>query len=292
MGKVRQSLLGMLPPLVRRRLRLARILHRLREQRRPVEARPHGLPGELIISLTSHTPRFDQLHLTLKSLLNQTVSCDRLILWIGRGDMGNLPRSILNLGDPRFEVRAVDDLRSYNKLVHALEAFPEAYIVTADDDLFYPPEWLAPLVDDWEPGLITCRRAHRILGFDEGEVTSYRIWPKEVEDAQARIPSKDILPTGVGGVLYPPHSLHMEVTDSATFMALAPRADDLWFYMMARKAGTLHKKVGGHFEQMPWPGSQEIALINHNMEGNDGQWRKLLAHLGHPAFLGKADNPA
>ena len=48
--------------------------------------------------------------------------------------------------------------------------------------------------------------------------------------------------SGVGGVLYPPHSLHPEVSNEKVFMDICPHADDLWFYAMAVMAGT--KVVG------------------------------------------------
>ena len=51
----------------------------------------HRLPSELIVSLTSYPPRFKTLHLTIKSLLDQTVRPDRIILWIGRGAMDLIP---------------------------------------------------------------------------------------------------------------------------------------------------------------------------------------------------------
>ena len=36
--------------------------------------------------------------------------------------------------------------------------------------------------------------------------------------------------TGVGGVLYPPHSLKQDMMDVELFTALAPTTDDIWFW--------------------------------------------------------------
>jgi hypothetical protein len=36
--------------------------------------------------------------------------------------------------------------------------------------------------------------------------------------------------TGVGGVLYPPHSLKKEMMDVELFTELAPTTDDIWFW--------------------------------------------------------------
>jgi hypothetical protein len=38
------------------------------------------------------------------------------------------------------------------------------------------------------------------------------------------------LQTGVGGVLYPPHSLQKEMLDVELFSKMAPSTDDIWFW--------------------------------------------------------------
>ncbi|HPD61418.1 MAG TPA: hypothetical protein PKV48_06650, partial [Thermodesulfobacteriota bacterium] len=52
-----------------------------------------------------------------------------------------------------------------------------------------------------------------------------------------------LFPTGVGGVLYPPHSLSEEVIDEKAFMQLAPYHDDVWLKAMSLLKGTQCKKV-------------------------------------------------
>ena len=39
--------------------------------------------------------------------------------------------------------------------------------------------------------------------------------------------------TGVGGVLYPPHSLKAEMLDINLFTKIAPTTDDIWFWAAA-----------------------------------------------------------
>jgi hypothetical protein len=97
-----------------------------------------------------------------------------------------------------------------------------------------------------------------------------------------------LLPTGVGGVLYPPHALHSDVTDSTLFMKLCPTADDLWFYWMARRAGATYRKVGGPFEQTLLPGTQEESLFAENAEANDRQIRNLVERYGMPDDIERA----
>ena len=44
--------------------------------------------------------------------------------------------------------------------------------------------------------------------------------------------------TGVGGVLYPPNSLHQDILSQEGFSSLCPNADDIWFWAMAVLADT------------------------------------------------------
>jgi hypothetical protein len=60
--------------------------------------------------------------------------------------------------------------------------------------------------------------------------------------------------------------------DEEAFTRLCPHADDVWLYMMARKAGSLYRQVGGGFNNTIWPQSQSQSLMTHNLNGgNDRQ---------------------
>jgi hypothetical protein len=228
----------------------------------PRDGAPHNLPGELIVSLTSYPPRFATLRFTLGTLLDQTVKPDRIILWIASADMAGLPEI-----PDGVEVRECDDCRSFKKLVPALEAFPDAFMVTADDDVCYPPNWLETLLAANDGSSIVCNHARRVSG------RPYHEWPSRVV---APAPSSDLMPTGIGGVLYPPRSLHSMVTDRSAFMSLCPTGDDLWFYACARRAGTKVRTISKPLRLIPWRGSQKVALFDDNEAGEND---KMLANL-------------
>jgi glycosyl transferase family 2 len=243
----------------------------LRRRKHRNEGRPHGLPGELVVSLTSYPARFDTLHLTLACLLDQTMKPDRTILWIAEGDMDKLPAKVRRLQDRGLEIRLCGDLRSYKKLIPALKAFPGAFIATADDDIYYPADWLETLVNGFEDGVIVCHRAHRIARFANGAIRPYEDWEVDVQDANARQPSTDILATSGAGALYPPGSLGPRVTDRLAFERLCADGDDLWFHWCARLNGTLQKKVGGKMNLVMWRGSQTSSLWEANARGGNDQ---------------------
>jgi hypothetical protein len=250
--------------------------------RRP--GRAHGLPSPLIISLTSYPPRFASLALTLKCLLTQSIAPNRIILWIAKDDICSLPEAVLALRAHGLEIASTSDLRSFKKLTPAVSRFPAAFIATADDDVYYPSTWLAELVAGYRPDRceVPAQRVHRIVRNGEGAPAPYLFWELDIEAGPA---SPLNMATGVGGVLYPPGSLHPDVTDASLFMRLCPTNDDLWFYFMIRRAGWQVRKVGTRRLYLPWPRSQRVALQHENVgpQGcNDAQFARLIAEFGSP----------
>jgi hypothetical protein len=222
------------------------------------------------------------LHLTLRSLLLQSVRPDRLILWIAHADIPLLPDPVRELETFGLEIRQCDDLKSYKKLIPALKCFPHAFIVTADDDLYYPPNWLRVLAQGFraEEPAILARRAVRLKRAAQG-LAPFKEWTHDVQDGRARLPSNDLMPETGGGALYPAGSLSQEVTDRALFERLAPTGDDLWFYWCARLAGTQVRKIGDSLVVTGWSGSEDSALWNENQFGqNDRMIRALQEEFG------------
>jgi hypothetical protein len=257
-----------------------RFYARRRMGRRRKPAPPHGLDRPLIVSLTSWPKRFPTLHLTLACLFDQSVRADRIILWIAHHDLEVLPPEVLALRDVGLEIETCDDLGPFKKLIPSLEAFPEAYIVTSDDDLYYPRNWLETLVSEADPTTIICHRAHRPTRDIRGGFAPYVFWERNVQDTRARQPSVDIMPTSGAGVLYPPGSLHDIVTDRR-FLSICASGDDLWYWWASRMAGTMSRKVGPRMWGVAWPDSQDVSLWSDNEAGgNDRMIAALESEFG------------
>lgn len=242
--------------------------------------RPHGLPRPLIVSLTSYPVRFATLDLTLRSLLCQSVQPDRVILWVAEDDLPQLPDDIPNR--PGLEVRGCPDWRSFKKIIPALLAHPEAFVVTADDDVYYPHRWLEKLVEAADAGArVACWRAHHIALRDDGLPAPYTSWRHNVSVPEA---SPLTFLTGVSGVLYAPGALHRDVVRDDLFRALAPRADDVWLYWMHRLNGVEARKIGPRARILEWQGSQDHSLRSENLHGagNDTAIAAMIGHYGWP----------
>jgi hypothetical protein len=243
----------------------------------------HGLPHRLIVSLTSYPKRYDVLELTLKTILTQDISPDEVLLWIAHQDMTALPSSIRELERGGLTIRATDDLRSYKKIIPALEHYGDAIIVTADDDVYYPPSWLRRLADEYRAGVpeVLCHRAH-LMRRSAGGYQPYDSWQFNIKAARS---APDVFFTGVGGVLYPPGVLHSDANDIAKIRELCPTTDDVWLNWMVRLNGYAVRKVSGWIRFYEWPGSQGVALQNSNRGqngGNDAQIANLVRAYGIP----------
>ena len=259
-------------------------------QGRASEAATHNLPAPVLISLTSHPPRFSTLHLTIKSLLAQSVKADEILLWIADEDIALLPCSVLELQPAGLRIRSCPNLRSYKKIIPLLRERPNCYILIADDDVYYYSNWLKDLLKEYRPGRseVLCHRAHGIRVNDNGLPLPYREWKSELRTKSC---SRLVFPTGVGGVLYPPRSFHADVTREDLFSTLCPTTDDIWLFWMASLKGAVFRRVDGPANFPSWTGSQTFTLHQFNAGrggGNDVQMSQMLCHYGFPAAVRRA----
>jgi hypothetical protein len=233
----------------------------------------------VVVSLTSFGGRIDWVHLVIESLFRQTVLADEIVLWLADHEFEGrpLPSSLSRLEDRGLTIRFTKDIGPYKKLIPQLRYDDQTIIVTVDDDVLMPPTTLEHLLEAHvlEPNLVHCNRAHRISFDRQGRVRPYVKWASQISDRTA---SHLVFPTGVGGVLYPPGSLHKEITNEAAFQRLAPTNDDIWFKAMAILAGTPARKTcaGRAFKDHRFtftPESQikSLAVYNRHGGGND-QW--------------------
>jgi hypothetical protein len=263
---------------------LARTRTELRWSNPARRQRPHGLPALLVVSLTSYPARFETLHLTLKCLLAQTVRADRIVLWVSKEGFDRLPDDVAILRSRGLDIRITHDIGPYTKIIPSLRTFPDAFLVTADDDVYYEPRWLQQLVsayDSNEPAII-CHRAHRVRADDRGCPLPYMSWDHEVPAPEK---SPYLFPTGVGGVLYFPNALPAESLVEERFKLLSSRNDDLWLYWMERIAGLSIMTLGHRRHLINWPKSQRVGLFRTNTGStaeNDNCISRLFGAYGLP----------
>jgi len=245
----------------------------------------HMTVADLMVSLTTIPSRIDRVHVTIESILRQTVRPVRVALWLTAKqfpDLDKLPLSLQRQRKRGLEIYQCDTDWPHQKLLPSLVKWPDATIVTADDDLIYPVDWLRNLycVHREIPDTVVCRRA-RVMGLDSsGALTKYESWP--LSGAHLSGPSHVYFPTGVDGTLYPPGVLHDDVFNTTLAEKLCPRQDDIWFKIMAFRNGT--KSVvapSGAGLLVEILGSQMINLHSSNVRcgGNDIQMANVLKYF-------------
>ena len=235
---------------------------------------------DIIISLTSYPARIETVNQTIESLLNQTMKADKVILWLAPEQFPNkekdLPEHLLALCDKGLTIDWYHDIKSYKKLIPTLKKYPEAIIVTADDDLLYDKNWLLYLYNSYltEKNVIHCHRITRLYNIGN----QLRILDRNLYLNKKNCYREDIKKasyfnklSGGAGTLYPPHSLHKDVLDEETFMQLAPTSDDIWFYIQAIRNNYRVKVVDNNLYILNYiPGTQNencLCRIN-DISGN------------------------
>lgn len=162
-----------------------------------------------------------------------------------------MPESLLVFKNHGLEISWCEgNIKSYKKLIPTLQAYPDAVIVTADDDVIYPKDWLRKLVNAYKsnPDYIHCHRAHKIDFDKEGKLLPYNDWLSCVSYKEV-IPSFLNFFTGMGGVLYPPHCFYADILDTHKFLSLAPHQDDIWFWAMAVCNGVKVNVVESNYQE-------------------------------------------
>ncbi|WP_406872325.1 hypothetical protein WHT83_21285 [Aminobacter sp. P9b] len=246
------------------------------------EARAHGLPKPLIVSLTSYRARFDTLALTLKSILFQTVRPDTTILWVSHEDYPLVPDNVLELRKHGLEIAGCTDMRSYKKIIPTLQNHKDCFVITVDDDVHYRADCIERLTAAYDPSRrhVICQRARRIV-MAAGIPAPYMAWKRDFRPDET---STLIFPTGVLGVLYPPDAFHEDVCNVALFSELSPSADDVWLYWMWRMNGLVGQKLPGKIKIIDWPGSQTTSLQAENLAygANDRCIQNMIRKYGFP----------
>lgn len=239
---------------------------------------------KVIVSLTSFPARFDKIHLTLKSLLLQSEKPDKIMVYLGSDSSRDFfTKEMLELEQYGVEYRIDTDrnLKSHKKYFYAMQDFVDDVIVTADDDVYYPSNWLACLLNSYKryPNAVSARRVH-LMKKNGADFARYNLW----EDQCRRVtsPSFALIATGCSGILYPPHCLSKFAFDEALMKDLCFEADDIWLKCMEVLNGTpVVWAKNWEVDLLDVASSQQGALSSLNVDcsKNDTYLHKVMDHF-------------
>ena len=240
---------------------------------------------KVIVSLTSYPKRFASIVPCLKSLLLQNYKPDRLIVYLGSDTKkDDITPEMKKLEKYGVEYR-IDDEHNYGshkKYYYALREFPDSIVITADDDLYYPKNWIKTMIKTHEkyPDCVICRRTH-LIRKDENGIFPYNYWIDQ--NRSIKTPTYSLLGTSGSGKLYPPHSICETAFDADKFTELCFSADDVWIKCM--EVLSKRKSVWAKnwkVDLLNTRGSQEESLesVNVNQCENDVCLKKTMDAYG------------
>lgn len=192
---------------------------------------------KIIVSLTSYPKRIKTVHLTINTLLSQTLKPDKIILWLSEEEFHNknkdLPEDLLQLEALGLTIKWCENLKSYKKLVPALTEYPNDIIITVDDDLYFENDTLESLYNSYlqHPEDIHVHRVMRVKTGKKDElipIPSRKHFYLTYEN-----PSFLNQLMGGSGCLFPPNCLHKDVLNITKIKSLIPTHDDVYFWVMA-----------------------------------------------------------
>jgi glycosyltransferase involved in cell wall biosynthesis len=235
---------------------------------------------KIIVSLTSYPARFPTLDITIRSLLNQTLRPDKILLFLHKD--GEYDKAALNIKAlEAFGLEIVpcgENLGPHKKYFYAMQKYPDDIIITFDDDENYNKRIIECLFESYKrfPKAVSAAKARKIQFDKNGEPLPYKKWRRPLRkwlrtNKNKLAPQNSLFAVGVGGILYPPRCMDAKILfDAEKIKKTCLRADDMWLKAVQLKSGTKvtilpeHKK----FRQKP-VATQKTALHKGNIGNND-----------------------
>ncbi len=243
--------------------------------------------SKVIISLTSYPKRIHVVHKVIKSLWNQRICADKIILYLSTEEFPqkatNLPEELLKMvGINGFRIEWVEgNLKSHKKYYYALQKYCDDIVVTVDDDVEYAETLLSDLWESYKrfPNAISARRT-RMIQRDDENIMTYNDWDNYYDECSQK-QRMDLCAIGVGGVLYPPHCASVLWFEKDKIMELAENQDDLWlkFHEIIDEIPVLYVKPTQVDKQIA--GIEETALSLGNIcnKENDICIKKMCKYM-------------
>lgn len=259
-----------------------------------IERGDYHYAPEIILSMTSYPPRIAHVHIALDSLFNQTRKADKVFLWLSKDEFPNgkadLPKDLLAYIPAGLEIVWCDgNMKSHKKYLYAMRRFPEALIITVDDDLVYEDSMVDTLFKSYlhYPEAISAVRTHLMTENDAGCIKPYSEWKKSYSGILNQ-PSMQLFATSGAGTLFPPHVMNKELFNEEAIRKCAIYADDLWLKIMQVICGTPVVLVQKNkaLQYIPDTQSKSLWHINCSKSMNDIQLSNIFKYFGEKRCLG------
>ncbi len=252
---------------------------------------------EVIVCITSYPRRIQEVWRAIEQFSSQAVRVN-LVLCEQEFPNGSLPWMLQKQINRGLEILWCDrNTKPYKKLIPALKKFPNAILITYDDDGVMPLNSVSELLRAHKknPNCVVCGSVIKLTSNQTGTLNdwneldfSYNVETVNREHA----PSTQLLIEGCSGVLYPPGILHEDVIKEEIFMEDFSTVDDVWFTGMCLKKGNkiCRAQTSGRVKFIDSASSCETALFHGNFRNGgvvmDIYLRKMAENLDLYPTLG------
>jgi hypothetical protein len=203
----------------------------------------------LILSLTSIPARVSTINLVINSILANTHLPELIVLNLYIEDFPNKENELPDelkyfLEEEIFEINWCNqDIKSYNKLLPTIQKYGFANdIITIDDDVIYPKNFISSFIKNKSKNTILCYRARQLRIYN-GKFFPYN--DSELIFFNPKLkPDYSYLFTAVGGAFYPAKSLNHNVLNYQLISDNFSHQDDIWFWINAISTGNKVKVIG------------------------------------------------
>jgi glycosyltransferase involved in cell wall biosynthesis len=223
----------------------------------------------VIVSLTTYPARLPYVYTCLKSILRQTYKPDQIILYMGDDvDADQIGKDIKSLEKHGLTIARRSErqnLKPHKKYYYAMQEYPDAIVVTIDDDSIYDRNLLRTLAESYRrfPNAVSAKRVRRMAKAND-KLLPYAQW--EQGSKRYAEPSMGLIAIGVGGVLYPPHCMDPRIFNIEEIFELCVNADDIWLkFMQILKQTPVVHAAGPDCTGIK--GTEKSALHNRNLGG-------------------------
>lgn len=242
--------------------------------------------SKIVISLTSFPKRIDHVWLAIETMLCQTYKPSAIVLWLSKiqfpNEMDDIPQSLLNQTKRGLQIRFVEgDIRSHKKYFYAFHEYRDKYVVTIDDDMFFPTYFL--------DSMIKCKEKHM-----DDIIASYGShfeWNKtegrldfQNKCAETNTSMKDVLFGTGGGTLFEP-SKFIDIMDTLdTIVGLCPTEDDMYLNaLMKAKDFNITFHMNGPLLNIRIPNNSTLMQYNGSVgdmsSNNTKQVNNIVNHM-------------
>lgn len=242
---------------------------------------------KIVISITSYPKRIYEIHRVIRSLWEQNLKVDEIILYLSMDEFPHkqedLPRELNNMnGIKGFRIEWVEgNLKSHKKYYYALQKYRDDIVITVDDDIEYAESLVSDLWKSYKmfPNAISARRT-RMIQKEGTNLRPYYAWDNYYGECVEE-QRMDLCAIGVGGVLYPPRCASDKWFDQEKMLAMSEYQDDLWLKFNELKDGIPIVYVKPTQEDSEIESGRKTALGIKNLYNgqNDKSISKLCNHM-------------